>query len=283
MANRDMSVNLPVLTDKNWSRWSTQMRILFHVQDVNSVMEGAVSASDLCGTEKEEFKKKDDRALLIIHQCVDDKHFEKIQNVASAREAWNILVGYHAGGEKVKKVKVQSLRRQYEHLLMEDGDKVSEFFSKTLSVVNQMKSCGNIVTDLMVIEKIMRSLPSTFDHIVVAIEELRDLGKLKIDELQSSLEAYEIRMHERNPIKREEQVLKAQHVEKKAFKKWKGKNGKGKWRKDRNKDDHNEYGHYATKCYAEKKEQKKDQGKEAYAAQVESDSEPIILMTTTSE
>ncbi|XP_052726792.1 uncharacterized protein LOC108334426 isoform X1 [Vigna angularis] len=282
MASRDMSVNLPVLTDKNWGRWSTQMRILFCVQDVNSVMEGAVSASDLRGIEKEEFKRKDDRALLIIHQCVEDKHFEKIQNAASAREAWNILVGYHAGGEKVKKVKLQSLRRQYEHLLMEDGDKVSEFFSKILSIVNQMKSCGDTVTDLMVIEKIMRSLPSTFDHIVVAIKESRDLGKLKIEELQSSLEAYEMRMRERNPIKREEQVLKAQHVEKKTFKKWKGKNGKGKWRKDRNKDDQNEsstedegkseknfqkkdkrdiecfnchrYGHYATECYAEKKE-----------------------------
>ncbi|XP_017420400.1 uncharacterized protein LOC108330427 [Vigna angularis] len=253
------------------------MRVLFRVQDVISVMEGVISAFDLRGIEKEEFKRKDDRALLIIHQCVDDMHFEKIQNAISAREAWNILVGCHAGGEKVKK----------------------------------MKSCGDTVTDLMVIEKIMQSLPPTFDHIVVAIEESRDLEKLKIEELQSSLEAYEMRMRERNPIKREEQVLKVQHEEKKTTKKWKGKHGKGKWRKDRNKDDQNEsstedegkseknfekkdkrniecfnshkYGHYTRECYAEKEEQKKRHGKEAYAAQVESDSEePIILMTTTS-
>ncbi|WVZ26935.1 hypothetical protein V8G54_000154 (mitochondrion) [Vigna mungo] len=224
--------------------------------DVSNMMEEVVS--------KEEFKRKDDRALLIIHQCVDDMHFEKIQNAASAREAWNILVGYHAEGEKVKKVKLQALRRQYEHLLMEDGDK--------------------------------RSLPPMFDHIVVAIEESRDLEKLKIEELQSSLEA-----------------LKVQHVkneEKKTTKKWKGKHGKGKWRKDRNKDDKNEssteeegkseknfhkkdkrnivcfnchrYGHYFSECYAETGEQKKSQENEAYAAQVESNSEPIILMKTTS-
>ncbi|WVZ17822.1 hypothetical protein V8G54_010804 [Vigna mungo] len=241
MASRDMYVNLPVLTDKNWSRWSTQMRVLFRGQDVSSVMEEVVSAS---GKEKEEFKRKDGRALLIIHQCVDDVHFENIQNAASTRETWNILVGCHAG--RVKK-----------HLLMEDVDKVSEFFSK-------MKGCGDIVTDLMVIEKIMWSLPLTFDHIVVA--------------------------------------LKVQHVkneEKKTTKKWKGKYDKGKWRKDRNKDEQNErisarrkrniecfnchrYGHYASECYAEKEEQKNGQGKEAYIAQVESDSEPIILMTTTS-
>ncbi|XP_017434449.1 uncharacterized protein LOC108341264 [Vigna angularis] len=228
-------------------------------------------------------------------------HFEKIQNAASARDTWNILVGCYARGEKVKKVKLQVLRRQYEHLLMEDGDKVSEFFNKILSISNQMKSCGDTVTDLMVIEKIMRSLPSTFDHILVAIEESRDLENLKIEELQSSLEAYEMRMRERNPIKTDEQALKIQHVkneEKKTTKKWKGKHGKGKWRKDRNKVDQNEssteeegkyeknfhekdkrniecfnchrYGHYASECYAEKEEQKKIQGKEAYAAQVES-------------
>ncbi|XP_014517290.1 uncharacterized protein LOC106774766 [Vigna radiata var. radiata] len=196
---------------------------------------------------------------------------------------------------------------------MEGGDKVSEFFSKVLSIANQMKGCGDIVTDLMVIEKIMWSLPSTFDHIVVVIEESRDLGKLKIEELQSSLEAYEMRMQERSPIRREEQTLKVQHIkneEKKTTNKWKWKHGKGKWRKDRNKDDQNEssteeegkseknyrkkdkrniecfychrYGHYASECYAEKEEQNKGQGKEAYVAQVDSDSEPIILMTTIS-
>ncbi|XP_017412916.1 uncharacterized protein LOC108324479 [Vigna angularis] len=124
-----------------------------------------------------------------------------------------------------------------------------------------------------------------------------------------------MRMRERNPIKTDEQALKVQHVkneEKKTTKKWKGKHGKGKWRKDRNKDDQNEsstkeegkseknfhkkdkrniecfnchrYGHYTGECYVEKEEQKKSQGKEAYAAQVESDSEEsIILMTTTSK
>lgn len=74
----------------------------------------------------------------------------------------------------------------------------------------------------MIIEKIMRSLPEMFDHIVVAIEESRDVGKLKIEELQSSLEAYEMRKRERNSIKREDQALKVKFVkgeEKKKSKK----------------------------------------------------------------
>ncbi|XP_047153796.1 uncharacterized protein LOC124825253 [Vigna umbellata] len=133
----------------------------------------------------------------------------------------------------------------------------------------------------MVIEKIMLSLPPTFDHIVVAIEESRDLEKLKIEELQSSLEVYEMRMRERNPIKTDEQALKVQHVkneEKKTTENGKGNMVKGSGEK---------IGTKMTRMSLQqrrKEEQKKSQGKEAYAAQVESDSEePIILMTTTSK
>lgn len=101
------------------------MRVLFRVQDVSSVVETVEPATDFHGTEdqKEVLRKKDDKTLLIIHNCVDDTHFEKIQNAATTREMWNILVCCHAEGEKIKKVKLQTLRRQYGLLQMEDNDR----------------------------------------------------------------------------------------------------------------------------------------------------------------
>ncbi|WVZ24094.1 hypothetical protein V8G54_002638 [Vigna mungo] len=228
------SLQFPILSEKNWNRWSTQMRVVFRVQGVSDVIEG--DEDDLSGKEdqKKELKQKDDKALLIIHQCVDDAHFEKIQNVKTAREAWGILVKCYAGGEKVKKVRLQALRRQHEHLELEEGDRIGDFFSKIITITNQMKACGEVVTDTMIIEKIMRSLPETFGHIVVAIEESRDVVKLKIEELQSSLEAHEMRKRERQS-KRDDQALKVKHVkgeEKKKPKKWEGKPRKNKWKKE---------------------------------------------------
>jgi len=36
--------------------------------------------------------EKDSKALFLIHQCIDDSHFEKIQNASTAKEAWDILI-----------------------------------------------------------------------------------------------------------------------------------------------------------------------------------------------
>lgn len=72
---------------------------------------------------------------------MDDAYFEKIQNANTAKEAWNILCRCHAGGEKIKKVRLQTLRKKYELLQMQDGEKISKYFNKILTLTNQMKSC----------------------------------------------------------------------------------------------------------------------------------------------
>ncbi|XP_019416446.1 PREDICTED: uncharacterized protein LOC109327744 [Lupinus angustifolius] len=173
-----------------------------------------------------EAKKKDNKAIFLIHQRVDDIHFEKIQNATTSKGAWDILIRSHEGGDKIKKVKLQTLRRQYELLHMEECGRIGEYFTKVLTITNQMKGYGESIIDLMVIEKIMRSLPQKFDFIVIAIEESNDITMMKIEELQSSLEAHEMRLFDRGSDKKTEQALKAiyfKHEEKKKDKKWKGK------------------------------------------------------------
>lgn len=63
----------------------------------------------------------------------------------------------------------------------------------------------------------MRTLPSQFDHIAVAIEESKNVEDMKIKELQSSLKAHEIRLIERSAAKSSEQALEA-HVSKWGWK-----------------------------------------------------------------
>ncbi|KAL0430206.1 UNVERIFIED_CONTAM: hypothetical protein Sradi_0646600 [Sesamum radiatum] len=75
-------------------------------------------------------------------------------------------------------------------------------------VVNQMKRLGEKLTDVRVVEKVLRSLNAKFNHVVVAIEEAKDIESMSIDELNGSLVAHEERMKRSQQV-RVEQVLLA--------------------------------------------------------------------------
>ncbi|XP_058783536.1 uncharacterized protein LOC131658239 [Vicia villosa] len=71
---------------------------------------------------------------------------------------------------------------------MSDGEVIVEFFSKLVVFTNQMKSCGEKISEMHKVEKALRDIPAKFDHIVMSIEESKYLSKMKLEELQASLE-----------------------------------------------------------------------------------------------
>src|ERR1051325_7713753 len=98
---------------------------------------------------------------------------------------------------------------------MEDNESISDFFNIVTKLVNQIKICGETLTTRVVVSKILRSLFPKFDHVVVAIEEGKDLSKLTKEELHGTLESHEQRMNERDAGKSKSDVaLQAHSAEK---------------------------------------------------------------------
>jgi hypothetical protein len=91
-------------------------------------------------------KNKDYKALFTIHQCVDANNFE------SSKEAWDILDQFFDGDEKVKKAELQTHKRQYELLQMEENESILDFFTRVIiRFVNQIMVCGEVITTNLVI------------------------------------------------------------------------------------------------------------------------------------
>ena len=74
---------------------------------------------------------------------------------------------------------------------MKEGESVDAYFARTLTIANKMKIYGEHIKQVVIIEKILRSMTSRFDYVICSIEESNNLNTLTIDELQSSLLVHE--------------------------------------------------------------------------------------------
>jgi len=123
------------------------MKNLFGAQDLleivhNGVGDLAANATEVQRNAHKDLKKKDCKALFLIQRSLDEANFERISKSVSSKEAWDILSKNHEGDDKVKLIMLQSLRRKFELMQMEDEQKIVEYVSKLINIVNQMKACG---------------------------------------------------------------------------------------------------------------------------------------------
>ncbi|XP_019434367.1 PREDICTED: uncharacterized protein LOC109341033 [Lupinus angustifolius] len=186
-------MNLPVLNGKNFDHWSIQMKAIFGFQEFLDVVQQGVQQIDENSSEVEKLKFKDAKKrnckeIFLIHQCVDHAKFENISPTISSKEAWEILDKCYSDGVKVKKVRLQMLRNQYDLLQLEEQETIEDYFTRIRILTNVMRSCGEKIHEQVVVEKILGTLSGKFDHVVIAIEESKHHENFKIDELQGSLD-----------------------------------------------------------------------------------------------
>ncbi|XP_004513353.1 uncharacterized protein [Cicer arietinum] len=175
---------------------------------------------------------------------------------------------------------------------MENNENVTDYFNRVETITNQMKDNGEVMTEVVIIENILRTLTQRYDHIVVAIEESKNLDTMKLEDLQSSLKAHELRVKERDEAHTQTHTMQAQ-INKKfnqdgvKNKKWKGKSG---WHQKQDQDEEvrgsksQQNSDNKSKKPSDKKKSKKvqrDDG-EAQLAQADSyDSDEVLLMAST--
>nr|KYP75185.1 hypothetical protein KK1_007889 [Cajanus cajan] len=116
----------------------------------------------------EKMQAKDSSALYFLYNAVDELDFEKIGSAANSKEAWETLEVAHRGSSRVRQIRLQTLRGEFENLKMEDREPITEFVSRVQKVTNQLMRSGEPVPENRIVEKILRSLNKDFDYVVCA-------------------------------------------------------------------------------------------------------------------
>eukprot|EP00253_Pinus_taeda_P016456 PITA_16456 len=123
--------------------------------------------------------------------------------------AVNTLLGSLSQSEfiKVKQAKLQTLRIQYESVRMHNDESVASYFLRIDEIVNCIKNLGEEIKEVVLVEKVLRSLSPKFDSKVSAIEENHNLQSLPMSQLHGILTAY--KMRKGGPSDRREATFRA--------------------------------------------------------------------------
>ncbi|KAL5542030.1 hypothetical protein UlMin_009740 [Ulmus minor] len=158
MASIVASFQVPTLNKNNYDNWSIKTKALFGAHDVweiigkgfNEPKNEAALIQDQ-NTALKDSRKRDKKALYLIYQALDDDGFEKISNATSAKQVWEKLQTSYKGVEKVKKVRLQTLRGEFESLHMKVSKSISDYFSRVTTISNQLKRNGEKLEDVRII------------------------------------------------------------------------------------------------------------------------------------
>lgn len=106
---------------------------------------------------------------------------------------------------RAQQAQLKKLRREFEILEMRPSECVNDYFSRVMIIVNDMRNAREGIEDAKIVEKNSTHTLIEYNYIVCSIEETKDINRLFVDKLQSSLLVHEQKLKKHSL---EEQALK---------------------------------------------------------------------------
>ena len=288
--------NYPMLTRTNYTEWSLLMKVKLQARGIWDAIE--LGADDF---------HEDRMALEAILQAVPPEMIAGLAVKRTAKEAWEAIRAMRVGSDRVRKGKVQQLKKEFEMISFRDGESVDDFALRLTNLVTSLATLGAPIDETQVVEKFLRVVPPRLSQIALAIETLLDTTDMSLEEVTGRLKAAEDRLESPEPLREQGKLLLTEEQWQQKMKERQGGSssrparGKAQQRRrpprkksgeggsdraaarDCQRDDTcrncGRRGHWAKDCWKPKRN-----GNRAYLAQAEEDDEePALLMAQVSE
>eukprot|EP00253_Pinus_taeda_P022515 PITA_22515 len=194
---REASIRPPIFDGSNFVH--RKIRTTTYLQslgmDVWGIVEGGYTYPSVIPTDTKERMQYElnAKAVTVLLGSLSQSEFMKVMHFKTAKEIWNKIILSYEGYEQVKRAKLQTLRIWYENLKMHSNESIANYFLRIDEIVNCMRNLGEEFKEVVLVEKVLRSLSAKFDSKVSAIEEKEDLQKIIMMQLHRILTAYEMR------------------------------------------------------------------------------------------
>ncbi|KAM1067643.1 hypothetical protein ACFX2B_022674 [Malus domestica] len=136
---------------------------------------------------------KNAKALSLIQGAITYELFPRIRNEKTAKGAWEILRREFRGDKKVRAVRLQVVKADFEYMRMTYSENLDDYLGKFFGIVNNLKSLSDDVSEQRIVQKLLMSLSRRYKSIVSIIEETRDLDAVRVEEVIASVKVYDKR------------------------------------------------------------------------------------------
>ena len=102
----------------------------------------------------------------------------------------------HEGTDAMKLSKLHILTTCFENLKMKEDKSISNFNGRQCNIDNEAFALGEKFSEEKLVRKTLRYLPKRFTYKVTAIEEAKDVRRMKSKELMGSLRTFEMNLEE---------------------------------------------------------------------------------------
>src|SRR5436853_2286513 len=193
----------PLFDGSNYNYWKCRMMIylLSFSLEIWHIVENAYTASTtpLADWSNDDKKKVqiNAKAMNALFCALDKNEFNRVSTCTSAHDIWHILEVTHEVTSRVKESNISVLVHRFELFTMNDGESISEMFSRFTDITNTPIGLGKKYTQVEMVRKILLALNSDWEKKVTAIEEANDMSTLSVENLIGNLMAYEVNLQER--------------------------------------------------------------------------------------
>ena len=168
----------------NFLLWKMHMRFIFQSRDMYSIVNGTIKKSSITDpAEQLLWEKKDKHAIVAILGTLDSFHKQEVINCSTSHDMWAQLQAYH---DQHSEECIIGLQAKYYNYKLNEGESIAVFISTLQQLAKQLTDLGQPITEQQLISKIICGLPSSFDPLLLAWDNV-PLASQSLVGLQSRL------------------------------------------------------------------------------------------------
>ena len=175
----------PMLTRSNYQEWASH---------VKCNLEG-MYLWDAVEADPDKVERRRDRLALgaMLRGVPQDMH-SMLLNKKTVKEAWEAIKTMRLGADRVKEVNAQKLLAEFESISFKPGESIYDFAIRISKLVTDLRGLGEeSVTDTRLLKKFLRVVPQRYSQVAVAIEMVKDMKTMTIEDLVGHLRVAEER------------------------------------------------------------------------------------------